>query len=51
LGALAPSEDLGTPRSGPGQAEGQAGLGATAHSDALAPHKDEATEAQDAAQG
>jgi hypothetical protein len=33
---------------GPGQAEGQAGLGATAHSDALAPHKDEATEAQDA---
>ena len=31
---------------GPGQAEGQAGLGATAHSDALAPHKDEATEAE-----
>jgi len=36
---------------GPGQAEGQAGLAVTAHSDALAPHKDEATEAQDAAQG
>jgi len=29
----------------PGQAEGQAGLAATAHSEALAPHKDEATEA------
>ena len=36
---------------GPGQAEGQAGLAVTAHSDALAPHKDEAMEAQDAAQG
>jgi len=35
----------------PGQAEGQAGLAATAHSDALAPHKAEATEAEDAAQG
>jgi hypothetical protein len=31
--------------------EGQAGRADTAHSDALVPHKDEATEDQDAAQG
>jgi len=42
---LAPSTD------GLGQAEGHAGLAVTAHSDALAPHEEEATEAQDAAQG
>jgi len=35
----------------PGEAEGQAGLAATAHSDALAPHAEDATEAEDAAQG
>ena len=41
----------GRPTDGPGEAEGQAGLAATAHSDALAPHEEDATEAEDAAQG